>query len=342
VGEGDAGSAPPQRLPPALEAYLATLDERARRSSPSLFWERRLAELGGPAVAREDLAGVVAAGSYGFEELPEGAAPPDEQPAFADALARAGEIRRLAKRLTARGFDVSKDDWEHTRALDFLRTAGVLDDYRAFLRPLRVRSTMSVARHWYYATRIARLAREHLPARPLDVLEIGGGAGNLAYVLWRMGLVGSYTMVDLPEMLAHAAFTVQRHLPDVEMVFGERARPGGAGFLAAEEVGGLPADAFDVCLNLNSFMEMDEAQVDAYLGVVARTGRPGALFFNVNRRQRALPQRDGSTWDNNPLLYPYRPDRVLAWEEDDFQTATRSTAGDLPSLAVARAALLGG
>jgi hypothetical protein len=96
-----------------------------------------------------------------------------------------------------------------------------------------------------------------------------------------------------------------------------------------------------MALNFNSFMEMDEQARDRYISEIYRTLRHGGVFYNVNRRQAALPQPDGSTFDNNPLLYPYRTsDRILFWEEDPFQTATRSWFLFRPSLAVARAAVV--
>jgi hypothetical protein len=86
-------------------------------------------------------------------------------------------------------------------------------------------------------------------------------------------------------------------------------------------------------------MEMDREQRDDYIDLVYRCTRPGGLFVNVNRRQRSLPLPDGSTWDNNPLLYPYHADDdVLVWEDDEFQTETRSSFMARPSLAVFRAA----
>jgi hypothetical protein len=101
-----------------------------------------------------------------------------------------------------------------------------------------------------------------------------------------------------------------------------------------------PTTRFDAAVNFNSFMEMDRDQRDRDFDLVYRPVRPRDLFYNINRRQAVLPLRDGPTWDNNPLLYPYRPDgRVLVWEEDRVQTVTRAKFGTAQSLAVVRAAL---
>lgn len=204
---------------------------------------------------------------------------------------------------------------------------------------------MSVARHWYYARQIDELAARAVGDGPLDVLEIGGGAGNLALFLARMGRVRSYTIVDLPEMLVHSAYTIQRYEEQAGLSFDPGARPEVEAdrrdytFVPADQAPRLADRAFDLCLNLNSFMEMDADVRDRYIELIYRGARPGALFYNVNRRQPALPLRDGSTWDNNPLLYPYRSDDdVLVWEEDPFQTVTRTRWGARRTLTVTRAA----
>jgi hypothetical protein len=85
---------------------------------------------------------------------------------------------------------------------------------------------------------------------------------------------------------------------------------------------------------------MDRETRDAYLRQVYRVAKRDALFFNVNRHNRHLPQRDGGTLDNNPLLYPYSSDdRVLCWEEcrlHEFARWHRCTG----ALAMMRAALI--
>jgi hypothetical protein len=167
-------------------------------------------------------------------------------------------------------------------------------------------------------------------------------------MLHALGSVRSYTIVDLPELLVHSAYTICKYVPDADLRFGSpagdvpRDAPAVFALLTPAEAAQLPDDSADLALNFNSFMEMDLEARDGYLELIYRAGRPGALFLNVNRRQRALPGRGGEAVDNNPLLYPYRAtDRILLWEEDEFQTVTRMRPGRLSSLAIVRAALLG-
>ena len=207
---------------------------------------------------------------------------------------------------------------------------------------------MSSARHWYYARALAELL-DSRSIETADFVEIGAGAGNLAFFLSVLGRVRSYTIVDLPEMLVHSSFTLASRLPDAELQFvtsqeeaGDPPAEGRYAFVTPEAAQALPAESADVALNFNSFMEMDRDVRDGYFELVYRVCRPGTLFVNVNRRQRALPLPDGETWDNNPLLYPYRSDdEVLRWEEEPFQTVTRSNFNFSTSLTVIRVSAVG-
>jgi predicted O-methyltransferase YrrM len=296
---------PTTQLDPALRDFLAQLEAAKSRSRPSIFWQQQLeSRLAYKAGSDEDVGALAERVSrgYGFEDLPSEVATPSEDPGYVAALDGVKRPRKAAARL-------DKGTYEHE-----------------FIAPLRVRSTMSVARHWYYARQVDRWAQEVHGDRALDVLEIGAGAGNLGVFLAHMGRVGSYTTVDLPQMLVHSAFTVWRQIEVAQLRFETAPSAGTWTFISdglADEL--LTERSFDLCQNFNSFMEMDRKARDDYFALIYRTARPGALFVNVNRRQPALPLPDGSTWDSNPLLYPYRTgERILAWEEDRFQTVTRA------------------
>ena len=338
-----------------------TLDERVARylgqapplsddHRPSVFWERQLEEVRASSwfspdkpPSADDLEAILSSLGYGFEDLVAPVATGD--PRYAAAVRDAERIARIAKAYRPAALELTSDEWEHASALAFLARRGATDEYLALLDRLRVRSSMSVARHFWYASGLRELAEEHAPGRALDVVEIGAGAGNLAVFLETLSLVRSYVIVDLPELLVHSAYTLTKYLPDADLRF---AAPDGSArsstrfsLLTPQQASLLRDDCADLCLNFNSFMEMDRDARDGYLELIYRVGRPQSLFVNVNRRQRALPGRDGAAFDNNPLLYPYRADdQVLSWEEDEFQTVTRSRPGKQPTLAIARAALL--
>lgn len=331
---------------PALREYLGQLEDSIAASKPSVFWQRQLGKSNRYEVPPdEDTEGVAqrVARSFGFDELPAEIADAKEDSDYLAARQALAHAISIAKQLDPARQGVDKATWEHMRTIGFLQVNGLLDEYLDFIAPLRIRSTMSSARHWYYARQLAELVGRTHPDKPqLDILEIGAGAGNLAIFLARIGLVRSYTIIDLPQMLVHAAFTTQHHLPDVELRF-EREPVAGAWTFLSDGVadGVLEPGSFDLCMNLHSFMEMDREARDGYINLIYRTARRGALFFNVNRRQRALPLPDGSTWDNNPMLFPYRSDDdILVWEEDPFETVTRTKFSLLTTLAVTRASVI--
>jgi hypothetical protein len=333
------------QLDSALRDFLAHLEGAEERSRPSVFWQKyREDRVAYRLSSEEDMAALAerVTRGYGFEDLPSNVASPSEDPDYLAASDGLKRSRKLAKQLDPTRLGIDKATYEHLRAIGFLQLEGRHDEYLEFITPLRVRSTMPVARHWYYARLVDQWAQEVHGDRALDVLEIGAGAGNLGVFLAHMGRVNSYTIVDLPDMLMHSAFTVWAQVEDAQLRFETKPSPGTWTFISdglADEI--LIDEAFDLCQNFNSFMEMDKAARDGYFDLIYRTGRPGALFVNVNRRQSALPLRDGSTWDNNPLLYPYRSDdRILAWEEDRFQTVTRAKVEVPISLTVLRAGVI--
>jgi SAM-dependent methyltransferase len=270
---------------------------------------------------------------------------------FEDLAGKDRELRDLLRppsllSRAARRFGLSKEPkgrYEHRYALGILKRLNLLDEYLAFIKPLGIKSSMSTARHYYHLWLIKSLAREHLGDRPLDVLEIGAGGGNLACFLFLAGLVRSYCIVDLPDTMLLSLYTITRYLPGVEIVFedGLGAKSPGFVFVPAQFVNKLPDRAFDLCLNFYSFQEMDGPARDNYLKEIYRVGRPGALFINSNRRQPRLPQRDGTYLDNNPLLYPYRPDdRVLSWKESEFAEIARVAYQVKGELTFLRAAII--
>jgi putative sugar O-methyltransferase len=335
-------------LPDALREYVADVASLAEASNVNLFWERQLAAVAPlpEEVNREALKDRVES-FYGFERLPEGVTGPDNDPDYLRILELRDALVRDVRHPDRSAIGAGQLEFEHLRSLDFLRRRGLLEDYLAFIAPLGIRSSMPTARHYYYAHTLDQLIGEHLTDESLDILEIGAGAGNLACFLQRLGRARSYCIVDLPEMLIHSGFTVSEHVPAAELTFNrfrsERAAEARTPFtfIADSRADLVPEASFDLCLDFNSLSEMDQRPRDDYLELIYQAARPGALFFNVNRRVRAVPQRDGSTFDNNPLLFPYRTtDRVLEWEEDDFQQETRSAFGYTPSLAVRRAALI--
>jgi putative sugar O-methyltransferase len=325
----------------ALREYLRRLDDIAPRSRANLFWQKYIDEI--RVHYANDFRDLdwsrvenFARRFYGFELV----ASPEQDPDLLEAQQLLAPVREYATGLSAARFDASKATWEHMRALWFLEgREGMLREYLDFIGPLNVKSNMSVARHWWYARQVAELVQETQPDRALNILEIGAGAGNLAVFLHQMLRVGSYCIIDLPEILIASGYTLAERFPQVRQVYDDPQQVhGGTAFVPAHRHAEVPADSFDLALNFHSFGEMDQEARDGYLDTVYSTTRPGGLFVNVNRVQK-LPQPDGTAWVNNPLLYPYRG-RVLRWDEDVFMASTRNSFQGPPSLCLFRAELI--
>ena len=214
--------------------------------------------------------------------------------------------------------------------LSKLKRKGMLGHYEKLRRKIGAASSMLLVRHYCYARLIEDYRKQVFgDDRPLRVLEIGGGAGTFARVLHARGLVRQYYDVDLPEILLSASLTLSHGLPDERVRFVGRGLPGDQepaatlNFCPAQHFDSVPRGTFDLIVNISSFQEMDNEVRDRYIRSMRDLAARPAILFNVNRWQE-LPQADGTTRVNHPLLYPYDPSEdVLAWGIDLVQDAVR-------------------
>ncbi len=345
VTEQVAGAVPDAFLASLEGTDLSTL---ANDGTISEFWKHQIANARARAESNTGsaelrVADVVAELGYTFRPLADGLEV-DEDPSLRRALEAWKGIKPMVRRSGSKVPGLSLDEWEHVSALAWLEQEELLDDYLAFIRPFRIKSSMTAIRHYYRARVLEQLCGEHLGRRNLHVLEVGAGAGNLATFLLSTGFARSYVIVDLPEMLMNASLNISRYWPDA-VVHADappgNPEPGHVYLVRTADISALVSEQFDVAVNFNSFMEMDRAARDLYISEMYRTAKNGAILYNVNRRQAKLPQSDGSLFDNNPLLYPYvTHDHVLFWEDDPFETAVRAWFGKRPSVAIARAEIV--
>jgi putative sugar O-methyltransferase len=104
--------------------------------------------------------------------------------------------------------------------------------------------------------------------RPLRILEIGAGYGQVAYQLFQQVKIACYTICDLPENLFLSAFYLQANLPSKKANF---VRESGISkheqaelvFVVPPFLKKLPGP-FDLVINSYSFQEMNRASVDEY------------------------------------------------------------------------------
>jgi SAM-dependent methyltransferase len=156
------------------------------------------------------------------------------------------------------------------------------------------------------AFRIAHwVDRAGLAGRPLRVLEIGAGYGQVAAQLSQVLDIESYTFIDLVENLFLTAYYLQANLPDRSVEFigpaGRSAQHGQLTFLATPFIDDVDGP-FDLIINSYSFQEMDLESVERYFGLAERTLADDGIFYSLNAH--------GKAGVRVPADYPLTPFRV--------------------------------
>jgi len=263
---------------------------------------------------------------------------------LAEMESAADIVRRQTKPILAKIKEKSPGpiSMESRLGYTYFRHINIADEFLAFCKEHEIYPDWVVVRNYYYARNIAGLMRFAGINKPANFLEFGAGSGALAVILSKMGLVGTYTIVDLPEVLPFSAYEISRHLPDAEVSFGPK-NEGTFRFVQPGDVDQLEGP-IDVSLNFVSFAEMEKRWVDKYFETIYRISRPGALHYNVNRTHQNLHLSDGSHFYGHSLLYPYQPtDDIILWDSDPMQDVSRTWVMAKPrNPAYARAALVHG
>jgi putative sugar O-methyltransferase len=146
-------------------------------------------------------------------------------------------------------------------------------------RDIRTSQDLCNSVHEYYHSS----AVEARDGRPFDIAELGCGYGRLAYVCLRALPHATYTLIDIPPALNVAQEYLTRVFPG-ERVF--RYRPfsdftevcdefqkSRIRLLAAHQIELVPAESFDLFVNISSLHEMAWAQIENYLRQIDRTCR---------------------------------------------------------------------
>lgn len=290
------------------DEILLALAQLDGTSSASPFWRDRIGE--------PDL---------GFRCSPL-RGPTNRNERMADALEAAERIRKLSKAITAERRRFGKSDLAIYSL--WMQDRGVYDEIMDFLDAQGLEFNSGAIRWYLYAKRIAEMSEPD--AR---LIEIGGGAGETACFAHTLRPWRLYVAVDLPPMLANLCRNLSQRLPTARFVLNEWPTEDSAEptvvLVDPDHVDVIPDDTMDWGLNFNSFMEMDRDIRDGYIALLYRVLRPGGIFWHVNRRENgAHVQRDGSFYDNHPLLYPYRTDdEVIDIDLDYSQVDPRSAVG---------------
>jgi hypothetical protein len=121
----------------------------------------------------------------------------------------------------------------------------------------------------------------------LEVLEIGGGYGAMAYTLNKWYGIWAYYVID-----ADACIKMQRQFTRNTIM------------LEAEKWDG---QEFDLAINIHSFGEMDPDDVERYFGIIKSNLRDGGALYTQNRLKRTTnfeqyPYGDG--WRHVLVRHP--------------------------------------
>lgn len=129
------------------------------------------------------------------------------------------------------------------------------------------------------------------------VLEIGGGTGNLASILFKKTKNIQMVLVDLPETIINAYIYLASIFPEQKILLpnqlGEMQKIeaqtfDGYDFIFAtpSQLELIPNDYFDLVINTHSFQEMLPSQIKKYFESIQRVAKDKGHFFCVNRVEK--------------------------------------------------------
>ncbi|MEU8194200.1 putative sugar O-methyltransferase [Microbispora amethystogenes] len=191
-------------------------------------------------------------------------------------------------------WDPRTNGMRYLKTLIFNLAAGLSEANRARLRRIRNRDVgdpitvrydgEDVCMDYLEAVLELEFMSGAVPLDGLRVLEIGAGYGRTCHALMSNHDLVSYDIVDLDN-----ALRLSRAYLGAVLDPGRFAK---IRFHSVDEVDALPADQrFDLCVNVDSFAEMNAETVRAYLDLVA--GRCRYLYVNNPVGKYLDPSLDG-------------------------------------------------
>ena len=157
------------------------------------------------------------------------------------------------------------------------------------------------------------------------VLEIGGGWGGFAYQFRTIAPNTTWVIVDFPEVFLYSGTYLGTVFPNAKLRFWDGETDVFADWASADFifVPNTAADAAravrpDLLVNLVSFQEMTEAQVDAYAKLAADIGCP--VLYSLNRERSVYNRELGSVSQVLTRYYDLEDVKVL---ETEYTKATK-------------------
>ncbi|HVO65650.1 MAG TPA: putative sugar O-methyltransferase [Syntrophales bacterium] len=106
---------------------------------------------------------------------------------------------------------------------------------------------------------------EHLSLDGMKILEIGAGYGRTCHAFLSNHDISDYVIIDLPNCLKLSSSYLQKVLEKNQF---DKVR-----FVPIDDLDVLQSDTFDLCINIDSFAEMEPGTVAYYLNIINMTCR---------------------------------------------------------------------
>lgn len=166
----------------------------------------------------------------------------------------------------------------------------------------------------------------------IRVLEVGGGFGRLAEVLQRTypGRVQHVLIDAVPSSLMYAEVYLKARFPHLSVVYAQSESFADVAeadivILPSWRSDILPENLFDLCVNIESFQEMDRVHVAYYYDYFNTRSKPDGLIYITNSRDYVYkgPWETPANWEQ---LFKHRTPR--SWTRNHPTEFFRRRTGD--------------
>ena len=120
-------------------------------------------------------------------------------------------------------------------------------------------------------------------SNPIKVMEIGGGYGRLAYGLIKNREISNYILVDpIPSSIALAADYLDKNELTFKIITTIDEPLHRINLLHPSDLKVVPDNSIDLVINIESFQEMTQDWVDAYIDIINMKTRSNSVFYHSN------------------------------------------------------------
>jgi len=120
-------------------------------------------------------------------------------------------------------------------------------------------------------------------SNPISVMEIGGGYGRLAYGLLKNREILNYILVDpIPSSIALAADYLDKNEFAFKIINSIDEQLHRINLLHPSDLKIVPDNSVDLVINIESFQEMTQDWVDAYIDIIDMKTRSNSFFYHSN------------------------------------------------------------